>query len=145
MDFYRYELATGELVNFHSTPELAVPSARYSLQLLDVQDSELYFAGDIEPDLGRELYRIDAGVEVVSVPNPRTAPALDVTLTSENFTINAPGAGTANVTVLGLDGRLIARTTANTNSATPIDSYSGIRIYIFEFEGKLAVRRILSR
>jgi ELWxxDGT repeat protein len=145
LDFYRYELATGELVNFYSTPELAVPSARYSLQLLDVQDSELYFAGDVEPDLGRELYRINTGVEVVSAPNPRTAPALEVTLTSENFTVNAQGAGMANVTVFDLNGRLLSRTTANLNAATPIDRYAGIRIYVFEYAGKVAVRRVLGR
>lgn len=145
LDFYRYELATGELVNFHSTPMLEAPSARYSLQLLDVQDSELYFAGSIDFDLGRELYRINAGVDIVSVANPRTAPALDVTLTSENFTINTSGTGLADVTVLSLDGRLISRSIAGVNAATPIHRYTGIRIYVFEFEGKVAVRRVLGR
>jgi len=145
LDFYRYELASGELVNYYSTAMLETPTASYSLQLLDVQDSQLYFSGDIDSDQGRELYRIDAGVEVVAVPSLRRAPALDVTLTSENFTINTSGNGVANVTVLGLDGRLISRGNANVNSATPIDRYSGIRIYIFEFEGKVAVRRVLGR
>jgi ELWxxDGT repeat protein len=145
LDFYRYELSTDELVNFYSTPMLESGSINYSLQLLDVQESQLYFAGNIDPTLGRELYRIDAGVEVVSIPNPRTVPALDVTLTSENFTINTSGAGTAKVTALGLDGRLISRGTVGVNSTTPLAQFSGIRIYVFEYAGKVAVRRILGR
>ena len=69
LDFYRYEIATSELVNFYSVPALASGNPNYSLQLLTVQNSELYFAGNLDATIGSELYRINTGVEIVSLRN----------------------------------------------------------------------------
>ena len=112
---------------------------------LDVQDSKLYFAGNIDPSLGRELYSLAVDVEVVATRNVRSLPVLDVTVTSESFTVNSEKTGVADVTVLGLDGRLISRSTAPVNATEMIGTFSGIRLYVIEFEGRGAVRRMLGR
>lgn len=145
LTFYRYELATGTLTDFHSVPVPEEGNPDFSLQLLAVQDSKLYFAGNLIDSLGRELYGIDTGVEIVATRNQRNVPQLDVTVTSENFTINSVRNGMANLTVLSLDGRLISRAAVPVNSATFIGAYSGIRLYVFEYDGRVAVRRILGR
>ncbi len=145
LKFYRYELATGTLVDFYSLPVPADGNPDFSLQLLDVQDSKLYFAGNIDPSLGRELYSLGVDVEIVATRNVRNLPVLDVLVTSENFTVNSEKAGVADVTVLSLDGRLISRTTTPVNVTERIGAFSGIRLYVFEHNGRVAVRRILGR
>ena len=145
LTFYRYELATAVLVDFYSAPVPDDGNPDFSLQLLTVQDNQLYFAGNLIDSLGRELYRIDTGVEIVGTRNQRNVPQLDVTVTSENFTINSTKNGAADVTVFSLDGRLISRSTAPVNSATAIGAYSGIRLYVFEYDGRVAVRRMPGR
>ncbi len=145
LDFYRYELATGELSNFYSVPELAAGNPNYSLQLLDVQNSQLYFAGNIDPALGRELYRIDTGVDIVSARNVSKADPLDVTFTSETFTVNVERPGAASLTVFDLGGRMLSRGTVPVNTTNELPRFAGIRLYLIEYNGKVAVRRVLGR
>lgn len=145
LDFYRYELATGELVNFYSVPALAEGNPNYSLQLLDVQDSQLYFAGNLDAALGRELYRIDTEVDIVATRNARGLEKLAVSFTAETFTINAERPGMADLTVFDLSGRLLERETVGVNTSIRIPRFSGMRIYVLEYDGKVAVRRVPGR
>jgi len=142
--FYRYELATGELVNFYDAPARA-DRFPYSIQLLTEQDGLLYLAVDADPAIGHELYSLDPGVDIVSVFGQQQPPVLGVQVTSENFTIQDEKQGIAQVSVFDLGGRLLQRDRFAVNSAHLLPSFSGIRIYVFEYEGKVAVRRVLGR
>ncbi len=142
--FYRYELSTETLTSFHTGPTDVFSS--YDLQLVAVLDSMVYFTSNHEnPLYGRELYQVSNGLFPVSTRGPRRVAPLDVSFTSETYTIQANAAGMANVSVFDLGGRLIERQSVPVNTTQPIGAYRGLRIYVFEFAGKMATRRLLGR
>jgi ELWxxDGT repeat protein len=140
--FYRYEIATGELEEIFEAPERE-DNRSYNLQLIGVRDGLLYLSVLADTEIGRELYSIDPGVEIVSVFGGQRAPELELKMTSETFTVVAEGFGNAELSIFNLNGRLLEQRKVAVNATQTLPVFSGLRVYYFTYEGKVAVRKVV--
>jgi hypothetical protein len=103
----------------------------------------LYLSVLADTEIGRELYSIDPGVEIVSVFGGQRAPELELKMTSETFTVVAEGFGNAELSIFNLNGRLLEQRKVAVNATQTLPVFSGLRVYYFTYEGKVAVRKVV--
>jgi hypothetical protein len=108
-----------------------------------VRDGLLYLSVLADTEIGRELYSIDPGVEIVSVFGGQRAPELELEMTSETFTVVAERTGNATLSVYDLSGQLLEQREVPVNTAERLSAFSGLRIYYFTYEGRVAVRKVV--
>ncbi len=139
--FRVFDTTTGEgTVAFQSEEGVG---ANNSLVLLDVVDDRLYFVWELRAGGGRELFSLELPVNPTSTDPNVNRVDLDVTITTDHFTVNSDRPEPVTVTILGVDGRQLGQLRTTTNTATALADVRGAAIYVFELPGRFGVRQIV--
>lgn len=113
-----------------------------SVLLVGIQDGKLYYAGNTDSEVGRELYVLETGIDdLVSTTHVLSAPQPELQFSGDHFTVIYEGQHPARVQAYDLNGRLVRQWDTWTNQTEQAVDGSGLLIYVVQVEGKQIARK----
>ena len=137
---YSVNVKSGEVQNLYNFPESSLKTE--SVILLGVQNSQLYFASNLDAEVGREIYFIALNLPDLLTSTKQVSSKYAVNFTSDGFEVQTTRHLPMQVQIFDLLGRNISTINTHTNTFTAKIPSKEILVYLFEIEGQQFAHKV---
>ena len=109
-----------------------------------VQNEKIYFAANLNPDIGIELYSLDFDLDITSTSEPEPL-SYKVNFTDRSFTIHTQDHSSAEVEIFSTSGALLEKMKVNINTPVSLSHHQGFIILHFNVDGEITTRKFIRR
>lgn len=107
-----------------------------------LQNEKLFFAAQIDDNIGMELYSVDFNLDVVATDQPEPL-SYSVAFTDKSFTVSSDNYSSAQVEIYSASGALLETMNADTNAPNSLEHHTGLIILRFNVNGEITTRKFL--